>query len=89
MIKYVEENITLSEWEAILSKTQYSTFFHTPEWYKIFQLTYPYMKVYTLKIVLTGNKHVIFPFVKIKYLKPTMFSNSSKVFLYVSSVLKS
>ena len=59
----VFNNVDFKEWQEIVDKCKYSTFFHTPTWSKIFVKTYPNMKISTKKFVLDDQTSVILPLV--------------------------
>ena len=56
-------NVNFDEWQEIVNKCEYSTFFHTPNWSKIFTETYPGMKIETKKFVLDDQTKVILPLI--------------------------
>jgi hypothetical protein len=59
----VFNNVNFDEWQEIANRCEYSTFFHTPNWSKIFTETYPDMKIATKKFVLDDKTRVILPLV--------------------------
>jgi hypothetical protein len=62
----VFNNVNFDEWQEIVNKCRYSTFFHTPTWSKIFTKTYPNMNIATKKFVLDDQMRVILPLICIR-----------------------
>lgn len=79
----VFNNVDFNEWQEIVNKCKYSTFFHTPTWSKIFIETYPNMKIATKKFVLDDQTRVILPLISTRTgigLFSSYFSNIAGVY---------
>ena len=60
----VFNNVDFNEWQEIVNKCKYATFFHTPAWSNIFVETYPNMRIATKEFILNDQKRVILPLVR-------------------------
>ena len=70
----VFRTVNFDEWQEIADKCDYATFFHTPNWSKVFTGAYPDMKIATKKFVLGDRTRVILPFVSLRT-KTGLFSS--------------
>lgn len=76
----VFDRVSFDEWQKVVDKCKYATFFHTPVWSRIFVETYTKMKIATRKFVFDDGSIVILPLVKAKTrmgLLSSYFSNAA------------
>jgi len=75
----VFNEVNFNEWQEIVDKCEYATFFHTPTWSKVFSETYSKMEIATKKFVFGDGTIVILPLIKTKAIRG-LFSS------YISSI---
>lgn len=59
----VVHNVNIKEWQEVVERCEYATFFHTPVWSKNFIKTYPRFKIATKKFIFNDGKKIILPLV--------------------------
>jgi hypothetical protein len=74
------QNVDIDEWQAVADKCEYSTFFHTPAWFRVFTETYPNMKIATNMFILDNGTKVILPLMRSTSGKGFLSSYYSNIF---------
>ena len=79
----VFSRVDFDEWQEIVDKCEYATFFHTPTWSKVFAETYSEMEIATKKFIFSDGARVILPLIKMKAVKglfSSYISNAAGVY---------